>query len=74
AKFAGADVLITGDIDYHTAHDALADGMTIIDAGHNIEKVMKGKLAEWLAGELKAAKYETEVIPSRLNTEPFLFM
>jgi dinuclear metal center YbgI/SA1388 family protein len=74
AKFAGADVLITGDIDYHTAHDALADGMTIIDAGHNIEKVMKGKLAEWLSGELKAAKYETEVIPSRLNTEPFLFM
>ena len=33
--------LITGDIDYHTAHDALAAGMTIIDPGHNIEKVMK---------------------------------
>lgn len=74
AKFAGADVLITGDIDYHTAHDALADGMTIIDAGHNIEKVMKSKLAEWLVEELKAAKYETEVIPSSLNTEPFHFM
>ena len=25
--FAGADVLVTGDIDYHTAHDALAAGL-----------------------------------------------
>ncbi|MHA6483747.1 Nif3-like dinuclear metal center hexameric protein [Paenibacillus sp. strain BS8-2] len=74
ARFAGADVLITGDIDYHTAHDALADGMTIIDAGHNIEKVMKKKLASWLTNELKAAKYSTEVVPSMLSTEPFTFM
>lgn len=74
ARFAGADVLITGDIDYHTAHDALADGMTIIDAGHNIEKVMKGKLAEWLAGELAQAKYSTEVVPSTLHTDPFTFL
>ncbi|MDQ6421100.1 Nif3-like dinuclear metal center hexameric protein [Paenibacillus sp. LHD-117] len=74
AKFAGADVLITGDIDYHTAHDALAAGMTIIDAGHNIEKVMKSKLADWLANELAQAKYATEVAASRLNTEPFTFL
>ena len=31
---AGAEVLVTGDIDYHTAIDAMADGMCIIDAGH----------------------------------------
>ncbi len=30
----GADVLVTGDIDYHTAIDALAQGLFIIDAGH----------------------------------------
>ncbi len=29
-----ADVLITGDIDHHTAIDAVADGLCIIDAGH----------------------------------------
>ncbi|MBR2561012.1 MAG: Nif3-like dinuclear metal center hexameric protein [Eubacterium sp.] len=29
-----AQVLITGDIDYHTAIDALAQGLYIIDAGH----------------------------------------
>ncbi len=30
----GADVLITGDIKYHTALDAAARGLCIIDAGH----------------------------------------
>ena len=29
-----AQVLITGDIDYHSAIDALAQGLCIIDAGH----------------------------------------
>ena len=48
AMFAGADVLVTGDIDYHTAHDALAAGIAIIDPGHNIEKIMKRRVAEWL--------------------------
>ncbi|MDD3218332.1 MAG: Nif3-like dinuclear metal center hexameric protein [Lachnospiraceae bacterium] len=31
---ANADVLVTGDIDYHTGIDALAQGLAIIDAGH----------------------------------------
>lgn len=30
----GADLLVTGDIDYHTGIDALAQGLYIIDAGH----------------------------------------
>ncbi|MEE8835567.1 MAG: Nif3-like dinuclear metal center hexameric protein [Eubacteriales bacterium] len=30
----GADILVTGDIDYHTAIDAMAQGLYIIDAGH----------------------------------------
>lgn len=34
AVAAGARALITGDIDYHTAIDALAQGLVIIDAGH----------------------------------------
>ncbi|MCI5903268.1 MAG: Nif3-like dinuclear metal center hexameric protein [Blautia sp.] len=31
---AGADVYITGDIDYHTGLDAVAQGLAVIDAGH----------------------------------------
>lgn len=74
AMFAGADVLITGDIDYHTAHDALAAGMMIIDPGHNIEKVMKQQVANWLNEQLANTKYKTTAIASVLNTEPFTFI
>ncbi len=31
---AGAEALVTGDIDYHTAMDAAAQGLFILDAGH----------------------------------------
>lgn len=74
AMFAGADVLVTGDIDYHTAHDAISAGMSIIDAGHNIEKVMKAKVAEWLNERLTEIKSETVAVPSKLDTEPFRFV
>lgn len=30
----GADVIITGDVDYHAAIDAVAQGIAVIDAGH----------------------------------------
>lgn len=30
----GADVIVTGDVDYHTAIDSVAGGIAIIDAGH----------------------------------------
>ena len=30
----GADVLITGDVDYHTGIDAVMKGIAVIDAGH----------------------------------------
>lgn len=31
---AGADVLITGDVKYHEAQQAVAEGLVVIDAGH----------------------------------------
>ena len=34
ALASGADVFVTGDIDYHTGTDAWAQGLRIIDAGH----------------------------------------
>jgi dinuclear metal center YbgI/SA1388 family protein len=74
AIFAGADVLITGDIDYHTAHDALAAGFCIIDAGHNIEKMLKPAVANILNEKLQAEGYSTSVMPSEINTEPFQFV
>ncbi|NUU62374.1 Nif3-like dinuclear metal center hexameric protein [Paenibacillus agri] len=74
AIFRGADVLVTGDIDYHTAQDALLAGITLIDPGHNAEKIMKEKVAEWMTGKLTEGRYKTAVHASQVNTEPFRFM
>ncbi|MGN8771311.1 Nif3-like dinuclear metal center hexameric protein [Paenibacillus barengoltzii] len=74
AQFRGADVLVTGDVDYHTAQDAWMAGVAIIDPGHNAEKIMKPRVAAWLTEKLNEGKYATRVHASQVNTEPFRFM
>lgn len=74
AMFRGADVLVTGDIDYHTAQDAQMAGLTLIDPGHNAEKIMKPRVAAWLKEKLEEGKYETKVFSSGVHTEPFNFL
>lgn len=74
AMFRGAEVLVTGDIDYHTAQDALMAGLTLIDPGHNAEKIMKPRVAAWLKEKLEEGKYETKVFSSGVHTEPFNFL
>jgi dinuclear metal center YbgI/SA1388 family protein len=74
AIFRGADVLVTGDIYYHTAHDAMAGGLSIVDPGHNIEKIMKQGVKNVLDKRIKEDKLETEIIVSKVNTDPFTFL
>lgn len=74
AKFKGADVYITGDIYYHTAHDAMMLGLNIIDPGHNVEKVMKRGLTKTLKDMCDQAGYKVEILPSEVNTDPFQFI
>ncbi|CAM4327750.1 Nif3-like dinuclear metal center hexameric protein [Paenibacillus phoenicis] len=74
AQFRGADVLVTGDVDYHTAQDAWMAGVAIVDPGHNAEKIMKPRVAAWLTEKLSEDKYATRVHASQVNTEPFRFM
>jgi dinuclear metal center YbgI/SA1388 family protein len=74
ALHAGADVFITGDVDYHAAHDALSAGLAIIDPGHNIEKIMKRGVADYLNEQLRRGKYATVALASAINTEPFQFV
>lgn len=68
---AGADVFVTGDIDYHTAQDALADGICLIDPGHHAEEIMKENFATVLRRQLESAGYATEVFASTTPTDPF---
>ena len=74
AKFKGADVYITGDIYYHTAHDAMMEGLNMIDPGHNVEKVMKKGLTATLTKLCKESGYDVEIFPSEVNTDPFQFV
>ncbi len=74
AKFKGADVYVTGDLYYHTAHDAMMIGLNIVDPGHNVEKVMKQGVAAVLTEMCRERKLAVEFIPSKLNTDPFTFV
>ncbi|MFJ7847366.1 Nif3-like dinuclear metal center hexameric protein [Peribacillus sp. NPDC097206] len=74
AKFKGADVYVTGDMYYHTAHDAMMIGLNIVDPGHNVEKVMKKGVARILNEMCVNKNLDVEFIPSELNTDPFTFI
>ncbi|WP_050615798.1 Nif3-like dinuclear metal center hexameric protein [Bacillus testis] len=74
AKFRGADVYVTGDMYYHTAHDAMMAGLNIVDPGHNIEKVMKAGVTKYLKEYSEQAKWELNIFPSAIHTDPFTFL
>lgn len=65
---AGADVMITGDVDHHEGIDAVAQGLTIIDAGHyGIEKLFIPYMEEFIKRELPGLQtYKAEI------KEPFV--
>lgn len=49
---AGCDAIITGDIGYHCALDAIAEGLCIIDAGHfGLEKIFIPYMKTYLERE-----------------------
>ncbi|MFS0575245.1 Nif3-like dinuclear metal center hexameric protein [Sporosarcina sp. 179-K 3D1 HS] len=74
AKRKGADVLVTGDLYYHVAHDAEAMDLAVVDPGHNVEKVMIQGVAEYMQDACNKAGYAVEFLQSQINTEPFQFM
>ncbi|WCK53451.1 Nif3-like dinuclear metal center hexameric protein [Aneurinibacillus sp. Ricciae_BoGa-3] len=74
AMFCGADVMVTGDVYYHNAHDAMAGGLSLVDPGHNVEKVMKEAVKKVLDKRIKEDKLNTDIIISRINTDPFTFL
>jgi dinuclear metal center YbgI/SA1388 family protein len=72
ASFAGADVLVTGDLKYHEARDAAAIGIAVIDAGHDVtERVIVPPVCAYLEHKIKKGGYETEVIAATTETAPW---
>ncbi|MBS4173560.1 Nif3-like dinuclear metal center hexameric protein [Bacillus sp. FJAT-49736] len=74
AKFKGADVYVTGDVYYHTAHDMMNAGLNVVDPGHNVEKVMKQGVAKILEQMCNEKGFEVTFIASELNTDPFIYI
>lgn len=74
AKFAGADVFVTGDVSFHIAQDAEAAGINIIDPGHHVECVMKKGVANKMTILCTEHKMAVEFIASKISTEPFTFL
>ena len=65
-----ADVYITGDIDHHEGIDAVAKGISIIDAGHfGIEKIFVPYMRDYVKRELpEISVYVNEA------EEPFFYV
>lgn len=67
AQRYGADVLITGDVKYHDAQDAIDAGMCIIDCNHfESEDIFKDVMKRFL-DDID----DISVIKSRININPF---
>ncbi len=74
AKFAGADVYVTGDLYFHTAHDAMSLGLNVVDPGHYAEKIMKQGVKRKMEQFASQLNWEVELIVSETNTDPFQFL
>lgn len=70
----GADVYITGDLYFHVAHDAWMEGLTMIDPGHHVEQIMKKAVAGRLSEQMVKNRWDTEIMISTVQTDPFRFM
>jgi len=69
AAEAGADVLVCGDLTHHDALEALALGVTVIDAGHYAtERPVVSSVAHYLRARVGE---RARVIESAVVTDPF---
>lgn len=67
-----ADVLITGDITFHNAQEAIESGLVVIDAGHYIEEIMKESVKTYLQTNFESKSIHFTI--SEQNTDPFKFI
>lgn len=68
AKYAGADLYVTGEVKYHEAQRAEAIGLNLIDVGHyKSEIIVRNLLAEFLSDKFD----NIDIIKSEVNTNPW---
>ena len=68
AKDIGIDLLVTGDMKYHQAMDAMEINMPVVDCGHyGSEHIFADSLIDFLESNLS----EVDVIKSENIVNPF---
>lgn len=71
AKSKGCDILITGDLKYHQAMDALDMGMALLDFGHyGTEHIFSKSVYNYI----NSISGDIEVLISERNIDPFTFV
>ncbi|TWH48835.1 Nif3-like dinuclear metal center hexameric protein [Sporomusa sp. KB1] len=69
---AGADVLVTGDVKYHEAQQALMEGLAIIDAGHfATEQPVVQSVAAYLDKQARENGWAVEMIANNSGKDVF---
>lgn len=71
----GADLLVTGDVKYHDAQDAMDAGLAVIDIGHySSEAMIVGPVARQLREGLAALELQAEVLEAQTGRDPLRFL
>lgn len=69
----GADCLVTGDVKFHEAQRARAEGVALIDAGHfATERLMIPELAARLQKILADGQFSIEIYEMKSEKDPFI--
>ncbi|WP_321394508.1 Nif3-like dinuclear metal center hexameric protein [uncultured Desulfuromusa sp.] len=70
----GADCLVTGDVKFHEAQRAKAEGVALLDAGHfATEHIMVMELSKRLRNILSQQNFAIEVIEMTAERDPLVF-
>jgi GTP cyclohydrolase I len=73
AVACGAEVIVTGDVRYHAAREAMEMGIAVIDAGHfGLEKEAVGLLASRFRDEFSRLGLDLVCIPCESETDPYI--
>lgn len=71
----GVDCLVTGDVKYHDAQRARAEGLVLVDAGHfATEILMVKRMAEQLQQVADERQWPLEIIEMTGEEEPFTWV
>lgn len=72
ASKAGADVLVTGDVKYHDAQQAITEGIIVIDAGHfATEQPVVESLTNYLTQCANKNSWDLQIVANKMHKDVF---